>query len=60
MTAKDTHQPLTPEEEYDSNWRVLREFIIPALNYSIRHLTVGSVIRLRRAYLKWRGRKYYI
>ena len=60
MTDQDTHQPLTPDEEYDSNWRALKQFFVPALNYSIRHLTVGTAIRCRRAWLKWRGHKYYI
>lgn len=60
MTAKDTHQPITPGEKSDADRWVLQQFFIPALLYAIRHLTVGTVIRCRRAYLKRRGRKYYI
>ncbi len=60
MTVKGTHQPITPGEESDADRRVFRQFFIPALLYAIRHLTIGTAIRCRRAYLKWRGRKYYI
>ncbi len=60
MKVKSTHRPITPGEESDADRRVLRQFFMPALLYAIRHLTVGTVIRCRRAYLKWRGRKYYI
>ncbi len=57
---KSTQQPILPQFEDDSLWHRLRHFIPLALAYSVRHLTVGTVIRLRRRYLKWRGEKYYI
>jgi hypothetical protein len=58
----DTHQPITPDEqaEDESVWRAYLRFFVPALLYAIRHLTIGTAIRTRRAYLRWRGRKYYI
>lgn len=60
MTEKNTHRPITPDGEYESDWQVIRKIFLPMLIYSIRHLTVGTAIRCRRAWLKWRGRKYYI
>ena len=57
---KSTHRPILPQVENDSFWRRLWHFIPPAFAYSVRHLTIGTWIRLRRRYLKWRGEKYYI
>lgn len=57
---KSTHRPILPQVENDSFWSRLWHFLPPALAYSFRHLTIGTWIRMRRRYLKWRGEKYYI
>jgi hypothetical protein len=55
-----THQPIVPDALDDSTWRRFRRFLPLAFAYSLRHLTIGTVIRFRRRTLKWRGAKYYI
>ena len=57
---KSAHRPVLPQIESDSFWIRLWHFLPPALAYSVRHLTIGTAIRMRRRYLKWRGEKYYI
>lgn len=60
LLMKGTHQPILPGSEEDSVWRAFFRFLPPALIYSMRHLTLGVVTRLRWRYLKWRGKKYYV
>jgi len=58
---KSTHRPILPQgEENDSDLRRIWYFLRQAFLYIIRHLTIGTAIRLRRHYIKWRGKKYFI
>ena len=57
---RSTQQPIVPQVPYDSLWKRLHHFLPLAFLYSVRHLTIGTAIRFRRRYLKWKGEKYYI
>ena len=57
---KSTQQPIVPQVLDNSLWMRLRYFLPLAFAYSVRHLTIGTAIRFRRRYLKWKGEKYYI
>ena len=58
--AGDTHAPILPEGEIRSAWEGIRRFLPLAFRYSLRHLTLGSWVRARRRYRKWRGEKYVV
>jgi len=54
------HAPLLPQVEVNSNFQALSLFIPMAIKYLVRHLTVGTFIRLRRSWLKRVGGVYYL
>lgn len=54
------HTPLLPQAEIESNVQALLIFIPMAIKYLVRHLTVGTFIRLRRNWLKRVGGTYYL
>ena len=58
--GEKTHTPILPRQEIRSNRQALALFIPAATRYLARHLTIGSVIRLRRGILRRLGRTYYV
>jgi hypothetical protein len=59
-TNRKSHPPLLPQKEIHSTFQALTLFVPLAIIYLARHLTVGSVIRLRRIAFRRSGRIYYL
>jgi hypothetical protein len=57
---RHTHQPVIAVAEESSGLRAFFRFLVPAIVYSIRHLTFGSLVRLRRLYLRSHKRTWWI
>lgn len=57
---RHTHQPVIALAEERSQLQAFLHFLGPALIYSIRHLTIGTWIRLRRSYLRRRREIWWI
>jgi hypothetical protein len=58
--APSTHLPVIGVGEAASTWQALLAFLPAAAAYAWRHLTVGTWVRLRRAWLRRRSRVWYL
>ena len=58
--GRNSHTPLLPQQEIQSNFQALTLFVPLLIKYIARHLTIGTYIRLRRIALRRLGRIYYL
>ena len=58
--GRNSHAPLVPQQEIQSNFQALTLFVPMVIKYIARHLIIGSYIRLRRIALRRLGRVYYL
>jgi len=60
LEVRKSHTPLIPQQEIQSNLQAVSLFVPMAIKYLARHLTVGSIIRMRRIVFRRFGRVYYV
>ena len=57
---RHAQRALVPDTDDIPLFTALLRFVPFAAAFSFRHLTVGTIVRGRRRYLRWRRRKWII
>ena len=56
----NSHRPVIPDDDNPSLFQALFRFIPMILLYSIRHLTIGTLVRFKLKKLESKGEKWIV
>ena len=56
----NSHRPVIPEDDNPSLLQVLRRFVPMIILYSMRHLTVGTIVRQKLKNYQRMGKKWIV
>jgi hypothetical protein len=60
MPLNIEQRALVPRDDNPPLVRSLLRFLPFAIAFSVRHLTIGTAVRARRRYLRWRRRPWIL